>query len=249
MGAEFEQKKRNVINALNGVLRTGALKEQDIGQQRLVLLVDQLLERSGASGRLPLGPVYEYLKERQLEDDAIVETLLVFKEREGALDITLELPAALEQLPSDRRQRLLLRYQKRQRSPRTKVSAPASEPHVPAPSAPKARLSVGSARQKLLLVTLLLVLAGGGGVLLWLEQTAPAGPVTVVIDDPNGLPCKELKGTQPVLLCWVEKGEYEKLGPSERKTRALATKAAGAGLGYQKLQVWTLEDQRLREVH
>lgn len=249
MSAEFEQKKRNVINALNGVLRTGALKEQDIGQQRLVLLVDQLLERAGTNGPLPLGPVYEYLRERQLEDDAILETLLVFKEREAALDMKLELPAVVEQLPNDRRQRLLLRYQKRLRAPRAKGSAPASEPSMPTPKAPPAAARTGGGRQKALLALLALVMAAGAGVLVWLDHTAPAGSITVVIDDPTGLPCKELKGNQTVLFCWIEKAQFEKLTPSERQTRSRATKAAGEGLGYKTLQVWTLEDRRLREVH
>lgn len=246
--ADFEQKKRSVINTLNSVLRTGALKDQDVGQQRLVLLVDQLLERAGPKGPLPLAPVYEYLKERNLEEDGILETLLVLKEREGALDLPLELPPLVEQLPKEKRQRLLLRYQKRQQAPRTKVPPP-SETSLPVVDKPKARGAGASGRTKALAAAFAVVAALGVGTYVWLEQTGAPVAAPVVIDDPNGLPCTKLTGNQGVLFCWVEKDAYEKLPPAERKTRALATKAAAAGLGYGSLQVWTAADQKLREVH
>lgn len=248
MSADFEHKKRSIINALNSVLRTGALKEQDIGQQRLVLLVGQLLERVGPAGPLPLSPIYEHLKERNLEEDAVLETLLVFKEREGTLGLTLELPPAVEQLPKERRQRLLLRYQKRQLAPRTKV--PPSEPSLP--TVERAKVPAGQrlpTRTKVLAGVFVVVLLLAGGVFLWLQRSSEPAAVPVVIDDPNGLRCKELTGNQGVVFCWMEQAAYERLGPSERKTRGLATKAAAAGLGYKTLQVWTIEDQRLRDVH
>lgn len=248
MSVEFEQKKRNVINALNSVLRTGALKDQDIGQQRLVLLVDHLLEEGDAQ-TLPLGPVYEYLKDKQLEEDAILETLLVFKERESTIGLTLALPAPVEQLPRERKQRLLLRYQKRQLAPRTR--APGA-PQSPAPTAPAPKAARSGSRistTQVLFGVLLAVLVLGGGTLVWQKQSSEPPAVVVVIDDPMALPCKPLKGNKGILMCWLETAAFQKLGPSERKTRSLATKAAGAGLGYKTLQVWTLEDLRLREVH
>lgn len=250
MSDEFEQKKRNVINALSGVLRTSALKDEDFGQQRLILLVDQLLDRVGPDGTLPLTPVYEFLKEKQIDEDSILEVLLVFKERASTLEMPLEFPPAVEHIAKDRRQRLLLRYQKRQRAPRSQASAP-SEPRaaVSAPTAPSQGGSAARNRTRMLAGVLGLVLVAGAGVLAWQNQTAEPTASAVTIDDPRGLPCKELKGNHGVLMCWMERKKLESLSEAERKTRGLATKAAGTSLGYQSLQVWTVEDTKLRSVY
>lgn len=247
--ADFDQKKRSVINALNAVLRTGALKEQDVGQQRLVLLVDQLLERAGPNSPLRLGPVYDHLKERGLDEEDIVETLLVFKEREATFDLPLALPPAIEQLSAERKQQLLLRYQKRQTHARPK---PPSGPHEvgPAPMEPVKRPSGQMpTRTKALVGALVAVLVLAGVALVWLNPSEDPGSTPIVLDEPRGLPCKELKANQGVLFCWMEKAAYEGLSTDERKSRARATKAAATPRGFHAVQVWTLEDTKLREVH
>lgn len=248
--ADFEQKTRSVINTLNSVLRTGALKEQDVGQQRLVLLVNQLLERGGPKGPLRLAPLYEHLRDRGLDEDDIFETLLVLKEREQALALPLVLPPVIEELSAEKKQQLLLRYQQRQLGTRSvKPASTPSEGSLPRVEPAKKSGAALPGRTKALLAGLFAVLVISGIAFFWLDSSDAPAIEPVTLDAPNGLPCKELKGNQGVLFCWMERAAYENIGPSERQTRALATKAAAAGLGYGTLQIWTLEDTKLRDVH
>lgn len=247
------QRKRSVITAFNGVVRTSALKDHDVGQQQLAILLDHLLDDAGDAA-VDLGPVYEHLKARGVEDDPIGEALLAFREREDTLGVVFSLPPPLAHLSNERKQRLLARYHKRQRPSRTATPPPgqsaaksaaatgATQP-VPAPS-PPAQL-----RSKVLAAALVGVVLLAAGFFVWRAQTAEPAPVAVVIDDPMALPCDRLEGNQTTLVCWMSQQTFTRLGPAERDARGKATRSAGKGLGYSKVLVLSTEDRRVRAVY
>jgi hypothetical protein len=247
MADAFRQVRRSVITTFSNVLRTSALKEHNISQQQLALLLDRQMTEAGEAGPLDLGPVYDHLRKLQIDDEACLEALLAFKDREEQLGYPLQLPTAVEHLPRDKRQRLLMRYQKRQRGARARTAVPAADDKgaPSAAAAPVARSGRGGGPRPAFIIFMLISLLIGGGVLYYRQKTAPPPQVDVVIDSSSALPCEKLTGSDGNLVCRLPGGERDSMSDSDFVEAAEATMTAGQGLGYTRLIVIDAASGRL----
>jgi hypothetical protein len=238
---QWNQTRRSIIHAFNNVARTSALKDEEIGQQKLVMLLDGMLNEAGPDGTLHLGPIVQYLKDLAVNEDAIYEGILVFHDPANSAGYRSELPPELERLPQHRKNQLLSRYEKRQAGHKRPQAAPASKGGEGSELAQRVANAQPpeQKRKRALAVAFVLTIALGVGLQVYRTQTAPPAASKVVIDDPLALSCDELLGNQGLLICRMSKSAYNALSQTERKSRGEATMAAGATLGYQKLLVMT----------
>lgn len=242
MTGNFEQRKRAISTAFSSVVRYSALAEA-IQIQSLIAPLDQLLSHCGPEGPLDLGPLRELLLGAGVQEEPIAEAFLALQHRQEMLGIALRIPPEVERLSDTKKRKLLHAWQRRAQpttSPGMRVPVESSGEADPAASAPvegPVPVAPQTGPRKGLWVVLALVLVAGGGVTAYSQMTAPPTAETVVVQDPKGLICSQLRVNQGTAVCSMSKEAYDMDTTAARKARAAATKKALADRAVTKILI------------
>lgn len=257
-----ESTRQNLIMAFNNVLRTSTLVGV-VDFQRAALAFGALLERSGDSGVIELGPLYDFLIEQGAPQAGVIEVIIFMKSRESRFGMAMTLPPQLATFTQDDIDNVVLTFTSRGATSGTRagqtpqagsgrnqppVSQPMSSSSSPSGFVPEGAETTAASRQRRMLIVLALISLLGVGSFIYNKVTALPPPVPITVADPSGLPCVEPIGTAGAVICRMPKAAFEAEASEAIDARGAVTKAAVVAKGYTRVLLYTAEDNKLRKV-
>ena len=257
-----ESIRQNLNMAFNTALRSSAMAGI-VDAQRAGLAFGALLERSGNSGVIELGPLYDFLIEQRSPQSAVIEVIVFMKSRESRFGVTMTLPPQLSTFTQEDIDSIAQAFTTRGATSTTRPGQLPQQPGQAAPvrsqpvSQPTPSMSeFGAAavepnparRQRNLLVALAALAVIGFASLVYSLATAMPPPTPLVLVDPSGLPCRSPLGTSGTVICRMSKALFEVEAPQAIDARGAVTRAAVRAQGYTRVLLYTDEDNKLRKV-
>lgn len=260
-----ESTRQNLIMAFNNVLRTSTLVGV-VDFQRAALAFGALLERSGDSGVIELGPLYDFLIEQGAPQAGVIEVIIFMKSRESRFGLSMNLPPQLATFTQEDIDNVVLTFTSRGATSGTRagqapqqagqqlrgqppVSQPMSSSGAPSSGfVPEGAEASMATRQRRMLVVLAFIALLGVASFVYNAVTAMPPPVPITMADPAGLPCLEPVGTARTVICRMPKAAFEAEAPQAIDARGAVTKAAMKAKGYTRVLLYTEEDSKLRKV-
>jgi len=216
---------RRILTVFGEVVRSGPLHKQ-IGAQEISIALGQLLDATPEGAPPDLQPLYDFLISRDVDQAHVDEAFVVFAGKAAEFGFRYREPSQVAGLDDDSRDEFveMSRERKvvmrREKPPEQSAARP-----IPAPKGPKAKDGSPRVLLAVLGVVALLVL----GFFVYLQVTAVPPSRDLVVSDPAALPCQNLKGNPPTLVCTIQKNAFEAEPRDSMKSRGKITlQLAGA---------------------
>jgi hypothetical protein len=266
-----QAQRQAMMTGFNNVLRTSTLVGK-VDFQRTSLAFAALLQNLPDDAVVvPLGPMYDFLKEQKLPEDGIREVMVFFQSREARFGVRLELPPALQRLTEAERAQIVLAVGARGQAGGTNpgvvggnsgknAAAPAPAPESPdPPAAPAARADVpdfvadarkqrgraGGPPRRMVAVLVLLVVAFAGD-RIYSAMTAAPEAQPIDLSTPDGLRCAKSTRRGDTAFCTVPGAFLDATPREEMLKRGRITKAKAQTQGMPTLYVFRAEDDSLQ---
>jgi hypothetical protein len=270
-----QAQRQAMMTGFNNVLRTSTLVGK-VDFQRTSLAFAALLQHLPDDAVVvPLGPMYDFLKDQKLPEDGIREVMVFFHSREARFGVRLELPPALQRLTEAERAQIVLAVGARAQAGGTNpgvagghsgknaaapAAAPATAPDTPAPAAPpaaradvpdfvadarKQRGRAGRPPRRMVAVLALLVVAFVGD-RVYSAMTAAPEAQPIELSTPDGLPCAKSSRRGDTAFCTVPGAFLDTTPREEMLKRGRITKAKAQTQGMATLYVFRAEDDSLQ---
>ncbi len=260
--------------AFGNVLRTSALTGV-VDFQRAALALGTLLEHSGDSGVIDLGPLYDFLMEQGAPEHAVVEVIVFMKSRQSRFNVEMTMPARLANLNQQDFDSIVLAFTSRGANSGTRAVPPGPGPRElgaptggaspspsPSPSPPSPGSSPSpftsspgtgsgsqtSTKNKALFGVLGLVSVLAIANVVYVQATKEPPPEPQQLVDPAGLQCSSAVIAKTTLLCKMPKAKFNAEPPEAMKVRGQVTKAAMAKKGVTRILVMLDEDGMVQAV-
>ncbi len=261
-GRVEESIRQNLIMAFNTALRSSTMVGI-VDTQRAGLAFGALLERSGDSGGIELGPLYDFLIEQKAPQSAVIEVIVFMKSRESRFGVTMTLPPQLSTFTQEDIDSVAQAFTTRgasggiragQSAQQAGQASPVRSQPVSQPTPSTSEFGAAAAepnparRQRHLLVALAVFAVLGVASLVYNLATAMPPPTPLVLVDPSGLPCVTPVGTSSTVICRMSKALFEAEAPQAIDARGAITRAAVRAQGYTRVLLYTDEDNKLRKV-